>query len=992
MTAPGGDFRLAGAYVELNIQDKTPADEERIKERIKGQPPVQLPVKAQDPIDDAWRAKVQASIKSISADAIKIPMSPDTAKYREELQLAVGELSSAVKQKIPVDIDQADQFKLHVEELAKQVQEEVKAKIPVEVDDESAKTSGDKAGKDAADAANKSATTGFKAMPALIASGLLVGAPLIGGALVAGVGIGLAGLAGVVASRNQQVKDSFHQLTDDLSNTADSWSTELGDPVSHAIGLVRGDFDKLAPQIHTALHNVTPEFSTLTGAVTDFADNAVPGMVKSTSNIGPVFDGVRSAAGSLGSSVGSLFTTVSQHSDSIGVSIASVGRVVQTVVNTAGPLIGKLSDEYAQHAGQIEGAFTAVGHTVTGLASGAFPVLGNAIGNDLQVVTSFLNVLGPADQILGTFGGAALSAYTNVRILSTLQGPLQSFGDKVMMVGESGTKLGDFTAKVGSGLDKLGSSLPLVGIGFTVLGLVIDAVNQHEKDLIASGDQLAASLAKGGAAATSAENQMRQLTTQVHDAQSKVYDLTQKQHDLDAAQTKVTTSGGKYADSTSKLTVSINQNQHAITLAQQTVDDNNKVINEAVSKYNELTAAAGALPSTVDEITGKVHLYADSAKLASSNSAGLKSDLDVLQSAASTADQKISALNDQLKRLANGGLESATDAAIKFGDDSRNFADAIGKATGTVLDHSGALNTLSEKGSKVNDYLESSRQDWVSQATAMAAAGKSTDEINATLGENQKHLMDVLKAANLTQPQIDALVKTYGLIPSDISTQVNAPGAKQTADDLQTVSNKLKAIPPGQSVTMTSITADAEARLTSLGFHVTHMPDGSVTVSANTDPAWSATQSLIRNINGSRAVVTVDAVTGNTSSLNFGGGHVASAHGNILKPFADGGFFNGHALTPMAAGVATMVPANTYRVVGDNMTVPEAYIPEDRSLRSRQLLAQTNSDMGNPLGVGQPAKSPTINQYITVRDNDTAHEVAAKVGAGLTWTLQTSRG
>jgi hypothetical protein len=590
-------------------------------------------------------------------------------------------------------------------------------------------------------------------------------------------------------------------------------------------------------------------------------------------------------------------------------------------------------------------------------------VLGNAIGDDLQVLTSFLGVLGPADQLLGTFGGAALSAYGNVRILSTLQGPLQGLGDKVMMVGESGTKLGDFTGKLGYGLDKLGSSLPLVGVGFTALGLVIDAVNQHEKDLIANGDALAQSLAKGGAAATTAESQMRLLTTQVHDAQSKVFDLTQKQHDLDAAQAKVTTSGGKYADTTSKLTVSINQNQHAVTMAQQTVDDNNKTIDEAVKKYNDLTAAAGALPSTVDEITGKIHLYADSAKLASSNSSGLRADLDILRGAASTADQKISALNDELKRLANGGLENATDAAVKFGDDSRNFADAIGKATGTVLDHSGALNTLSEKGSKVNDYLESSRQDWVSQASAMAAAGQSTDAINATLEQNQQHLHDVLKAAGLTDDQISSLIKTYGLIPSNIATQVNAPGVKQTQQDLQTVSDKLRAIPPGQSITMTSITADAEARLSALGFHVTHMPDGSVTVSANTDPAWQATQSLVSRINGTRAVITVDQVTGATSSVNFGGGRVMSAHGNILKPFADGGFFDGHTLTPMGAGTASMVPANTWRVIGDNMSSPEAYIPVDNSARSRQLLAETNRAMGNPLGVGQPLKSPHERAY-----------------------------
>src|SRR5690606_8147017 len=39
--------------------------------------------------------------------------------------------------------------------------------------------------------------------------------------------------------------------------------------------------------------------------------------------------------------------------------------------------------------------------------------------------------------------------------------------------------------------------------------------------------------------------------------------------------------------------------------------------------------------------------------------------------------------------------------------------------------------------------------------------------------------------------------------------------------------------------------------------------------------------------------------------------------------------------------LATMVPANTFRVVGDRGDVPEAYIPMDGSPRSLALLAET---------------------------------------------------
>ena len=45
------------------------------------------------------------------------------AKYRQELLASVGELQASVKQKIPAELDKADEFKARVEELARRVSE-----------------------------------------------------------------------------------------------------------------------------------------------------------------------------------------------------------------------------------------------------------------------------------------------------------------------------------------------------------------------------------------------------------------------------------------------------------------------------------------------------------------------------------------------------------------------------------------------------------------------------------------------------------------------------------------------------------------------------------------------------------------------------------------------------------------------------------------------------------------------------------------------------
>ena len=74
-----------------------------------------------------------------------------------------------------------------------------------------------------------------------------------------------------------------------------------------------------------------------------------------------------------------------------------------------------------------------------------------------------------------------------------------------------------------------------------------------------------------------------------------------------------------------------------------------------------------------------------------------------------------------------------------------------------------------------------------------------------------------------------------------------------------------------------------------------------------------------------------------TSSTYTGGG--GRATGGYVVPMASGGVlppttYLGRRLTRMSAARAEMVPRNTWRVIGDNLRVPEAYIPLDGSPRS----------------------------------------------------------
>lgn len=126
-----------------------------------------------------------------------------------------------------------------------------------------------------------------------------------------------------------------------------------------------------------------------------------------------------------------------------------------------------------------------------------------------------------------------------------------------------------------------------------------------------------------------------------------------------------------------------------------------------------------------------------------------------------------------------------------------------------------------------------------------------------------------------------------------------------------------------------------------------HVADSTIAVmraNADVSNAQAEVNSFITMNNGRQINIIVTTT---------GSGGVASAgrlaEGGILRPMATGGIIandSGNMLTPLQGGIAATVAPNTWRVIGDNMHVPESYIPQDGSPRSKAILGQTAADMG----------------------------------------------
>jgi hypothetical protein len=160
-------FKIAEAFVDVVLRDHTDDDMRKMRERIKNskpfelpatttlkppsaasqkklkddtektaaKDPVEVPTKLKDPVDEAWRAKVNADIRAAAKDLAALPVDADTEKIRQHIAAQIQEIQQTMKADIPLDVAEAAEFRRKIRSEVDLVAMTVKAKIPVEVDE-----------------------------------------------------------------------------------------------------------------------------------------------------------------------------------------------------------------------------------------------------------------------------------------------------------------------------------------------------------------------------------------------------------------------------------------------------------------------------------------------------------------------------------------------------------------------------------------------------------------------------------------------------------------------------------------------------------------------------------------------------------------------------------------------------------------------------------------------------------------------------------------
>ncbi|WP_410657833.1 hypothetical protein [Amycolatopsis sp. lyj-112] len=826
---------------------------------------------------------------------------------------------------------------------------------------------------------SKSTTVAMKMLGSMPIAAAAAGAAT--GIALAGVPILFGAIAAAALSSNARVSSSFHEMTGNISDGVKSAAAPLEGTLVKAIDKVDSSFARMQPAIEVAMTSSAGSVLKLVDGVTALAENALPGLVIASQNSYAPMVGMQNLMAKAGTGASDFFRNLSSGAGSSGRILSELGDVVRDFLGFAGQLFANLSNNGVGVLSQLNAALNQVYQIILRVSSDGLPVATGAFSGFMTIVSGALSVitavsgalggwLGPLAQVAGAL--KAVDMITFGAVTRSFDGLGAKLKESPGFAAKAGTALGTTLA---TAISPAGLAITALAIGLTILGEKQQQAARHASEHKGRIQELTSAIQQDNGAVGNATQAIvaKALADQNAIGNAKALGLSLGQVTLAANGNKTAldgVTGSIDRQITSVLAASPENAYFTDTfkgLSQEMVNTG-KGANELISNYSSWRAhsldlndaqrsqldALLNLKATVlqqNQAVGQATTIQQAYQQALANSS---TQLTASQYASQATSSATSRMAEAMKTLAdfttdaaakgqalvtvldmlNGRVPSYEEAQQTINDTLRQMGEEFGKnidkAAGfgnQLVNLDGTVNTTTANGSSLQNQLVTLQggfansgaaiQDLVGKGMSLSAA---TNKVNGDLGAQQNQLIGVLQKAGLTKGQIDSLIRTYGLVPRDVTTNVVAH------------------------------TGAAEAAI---------------------------------NYAARDRVVTIS-----TSFRDVGGAGFGNPTGRA-RAFADGGIiYNdvGRTLTPMGTQAAKVNP-NTWRVIGDNMRVPESFIPWDGSARSLSLLAQTADAFGLGLSAGQgapvvvssaPSQGVTIvvNQYGTIVGSNGTREFA----------------
>ncbi|MEU8528514.1 phage tail tape measure protein [Streptomyces sp. NPDC048629] len=315
---------------------------------------------------------------------------------------------------------------------------------------------------------------------------------------------------------------------------------------------------------------------------------------------------------------------------------------------------------------------------------------------------------------------------------------------------------------------------------------------------------------------------------------------------------------------------------------------------EASAMFGELAQRAEEGGTSTEKLLTLLPNYADALATTDTQmklTAGSQGDL--AEQTAVTADE----MEDQrsaAEKLADS-LKALNGAAITGAEREIAFRQSLSDLTAAVKENGHSLDVTSEKGRAVKGAFLDAAKAAMEHAEAVSEQRGSVEAGNAVLATDIALLRKQMEAAGFSKEAVDNLTSSYAQLPGAKETYISAPGATETADQLQTIKDKL-ATTKGKTIEVKALTQEGQRALEALGFKIERTKGKTVRITAPTGNAQSQVAALKAEIDRLRnRSITITTIHRTVKNNTLGrpqqgeGGISAHARGGLIRRYASGG-------------------------------------------------------------------------------------------------------
>lgn len=245
----------------------------------------------------------------------------------------------------------------------------------------------------------------------LLVTGIVAASPLAGAAIVSGIGAGFIAAAAIAEHSNADIQASYKGLWSDVVQTTKSASDQLVPQFVGAANQMDATVQRLGPDIARAMSFAGPDIVALTRGVDNLAQNSMPGVEAAMANSLPIFQGVATMAGQLGTDLSTSLGSIAQHATEYGTVVTTFGQITGTVLTGVVSLVNDIAVVWSQNSGVIVGDVRQIVTVITDLGQGALPLVSSSLHVAAEAIDTVVGVVGPLAPLLGTIGGVALVAF-----------------------------------------------------------------------------------------------------------------------------------------------------------------------------------------------------------------------------------------------------------------------------------------------------------------------------------------------------------------------------------------------------------------------------------------------------------------------------------------------------------------------------------------------------------------------------------------------------